>query len=506
MMAKTKAELERVLSNPVEFIKRLKIIDKTGKLIALVPNAEQIEIIKALETGGETLILKGRQIGSSTIVAAYFFWKTYVSKEPTTFAILSHKLASSKHLLTMHKIFYDNLPKFLQKELEVSNTTELKFKDSGAKIIAVSAGAEGGIRSFTCSYLHMSEYAFSPNPEELKATALNALNNGQLVIESTANYFNDALHQEWVKWLRGEAKWNALFFPWFLHKEYSIDPDAGFRLTEWEEELAKKFNLSLSQIAWRREKISKIGLDKFKREFPADIDDAYSQTGNVYFKQEDFGELDIVPVEPIEWNVFCRPDKDDVYSIGVDVAAGVNRDYSVIYVVSKKTYNCVAIYRSKLIVPTGLAKRIQEIATDYNKALVLVESNNFGNVVLNELRHLGYYNIWQQDSKDWLTTSKSKTEMFENLKSVIQDGYIRTIDMITYQELRALQLTDKGSVEIPDNMDSHADSALAMALSYVCLKSVTLKVKPFLPNWVNAKQVARTIQNTGAAIGQKRRY
>jgi len=460
MMAKTKAELERVLSNPVEFIKRLKIIDKAGKLIQLQPNNEQIEIIKALETGGETLILKGRQIGSSTIVAAYFFWKTYVSKEPTTFAILSHKLASSKHLLTMHKIFYDNLPKFLQKELEVSNTTELKFKDSGAKIIAVSAGAEGGIRSFTCSYLHMSEYAFSPNPEELKATALNALNNGQLVIESTANYFNDALHQEWIKWLRGEAKWNALFFPWY----------------------------------------------KFKREFPADIDDAYSQTGNVYFKQEDFGELDIVPVEPIEWNVFCRPDKDDVYSIGVDVAAGVNRDYSVIYVVSKKTYNCVAIYRSKLIVPTGLAKRIQEIATDYNKALVLVESNNFGNVVLNELRHLGYYNIWQQDGKDWLTTSKSKTEMFENLKGVIQDGYIRTIDMITYQELRALQLTDKGSVEIPDNMDSHADSALAMALSYVCLKSVTLKVKPFLPNWIGAKQVSRTIQNTGAAIGQKRRY
>jgi hypothetical protein len=45
-----------------------------------------------------------------------------------------------------------------------------------------------------------------------------------------------------------------------------------------------------------------------------------------------------------------------------------------------------------------------------------------------------------------------------------------------------------------------------MALSYVCLKSVTLKVKPFLPNWIGAKQVSRTIQNTGAAIGQKRRY
>jgi hypothetical protein len=122
----------------------------------------------------------------------------------------------------MHKIFYDNLPIFLQKPLEVSNTTEIKFKDSGAKIIAVSAGAEGGIRSFTCSHLHISEYAFAPNPEELKATALNALNSGQLIIESTANYFNDALHQEWIKATRGEAAWKQLFFPWFAHKEYCL--------------------------------------------------------------------------------------------------------------------------------------------------------------------------------------------------------------------------------------------------------------------------------------------
>lgn len=504
-MAKTKAELERVLSNPVEFIKRLKIINKAGALQSLNPNDEQIEIIKALETGDEVLILKGRQIGSSTIVGAYFFWKSYVSKSPTTFAILSHKLESSKHLLKMHKIFYDNLPSFLQKPLEINNTTQIKFKGSGASILAVSAGAEGGIRSFTCSYLHISEYAFAPNPEELKATALNALNSGQLIIESTANYFNDALHQEWIKATRGEAAWKQLFFPWFTHKEYCL-PNDDVHLTDLEEGLKKKFNLTAGQLLWRREKISKIGLDKFKREFPADIDDAYSQTGNVYFRQEDFGDVEIVPVEPVEWNPFIDVDKDDAYAIGVDVAAGVDRDYSVIYVVSKKTYNCVAIYRSKQINPTSLARRIQEIATDYNKALVLVESNNFGNVVLNELRHLGYYNIWQQDGKDWVTTFKSKTEMFENLKQIISEGYIRTIDMITYQELRALQVTNTGVIDVPSNMDSHGDSALSMALAYVCIHAVNLKQKPYLPNWIGARQVARTLSNSGAAIGKKQRY
>ena len=53
-MAKTKAELARVLNNPVEFIKRLKIINKSGTLQSLNPNDEQIEIIKALELGKMT--------------------------------------------------------------------------------------------------------------------------------------------------------------------------------------------------------------------------------------------------------------------------------------------------------------------------------------------------------------------------------------------------------------------------------------------------------------------
>lgn len=195
-----------------------------------------------------------------------------------------------------------------------------------------------------------------------------------------------------------------------------------------------------------------------------------------------------------------------MYAIGVDVAAGVNRDYSVIYVVSKKTYNPVALYRSKNIVPTALAKRLQEIAIDYNNALVLIESNNFGNVVLNELRHLGYYNIWKEADKDWLTTVKSKTEMFENLKSLLTDGYIGSMDMITYSELRALQLNDRGLIEIPDNLEGHGDNAIAIALAYVCIAKVNLKTKSYLPNWIHAKRINKTVQNNGVGIGINRRY
>ena len=211
-------QIARVFSDPFEFIQRLQIVNKAGRVVPLELNAEQIEIINALEQGRDTLVLKPRQIGSSTVVCAYMFWKAYTSTTPLTLIILSYKIASSKHLLHIHKRFYQYLPEGLKRELEVDNTTELAFK-GGGRIIAAAATQAGGLRSQTCSMLHISEYAFAENPEELKATAISALNDGQLVIESTANYYNDALWKEIHKCQIGEADWNYLFFPWYKHAE-----------------------------------------------------------------------------------------------------------------------------------------------------------------------------------------------------------------------------------------------------------------------------------------------
>lgn len=507
-MNKQQRKLLKVIGDPVQFISRLKIIGKDGKLIPLIPNEEQIKIIEAMDNGGDTLILKGRQIGSSTIVSAYLFWKAYTSTEPITIAILSHKLASSKHLLEIHKTFYHNLPAFLKRPLSTDNTTELCFADSNASIIAVSAEGKGGLRSFTCSYLHISEYAFAPNPDELKATALSALNNGQLVIESTAKHFDDALHKEIMRFERGEAKWNYLFFRWFDHKEYSLElPDEEVQWTDNEIAIKEKFQLSWEQLYWRKEKLSKIGnSQKFAREYPATIEDAYSIAGNVYLTRQDFEEIEIINVEPIETTIFDEVDPNDRYAIGVDVGAGVGRDYSVIYVISKTTYQPVALYRSNEVSPVYLAERLTDLAYTYNKALVLVESNNFGNVVLNELSHLGYTNIWKRDGKDWITTTKSKTEMFENLKDKIQQGYVRFIDNIVYSELRAITISDRGLIELQTIGEAHSDNAVALSLAYVCLDSVRLKEVPFLPDWIRHKQANRIINKGGVAAVNKRRY
>lgn len=507
-MSRTLAQYNKILQDPIEFISRLKIVDKKGKITFLKPNAEQIKIVEALHNGGDTLILKPRQIGSSTIVCAYFFWKAYTAEDPITLAILSHKLASSKHLLEISKRFYNNLPEALKIGLSVDNTTEFRFSN-GAGIIAVSAEGKGGLRSFTCSALHISEYAFADNPEELKATAIAALNSGQLVIESTANYYNDALHQEVMRYERGQAEYNYLFFPWYEHTEYHtpIGKNNEVEWTEEEIEIKKMFDLNFNQLWWRRKKIEKIGLDKFTREYPTTLEEAYKQLGNSYFTSSDLEEVDVIQVEPVDAIVLDEPKPDDRYAIGVDVAAGVNRDYSVIQVLSKSTYQPVAIFRSNKISPVELAEVIFDLSQRYNDAVSLIESNNYGNVVINELKHMGFKRFWlDEEGRDWQTTGKSKTFMFENLKTLVRSGWIRCIDNITFSEIRSLQVNEKGAIIIPDNLASHGDNAVALALASVCIESVKLPKETYLPSWIKSGKANKIINKSGVAVASHRRY
>ena len=504
-----------VLRNPVEFISKLQIIDKTGKRVVLTPNDEQMEIIEALAGDDDTLIMKGRQIGSSTIICAWMFWKAYTSTEPLTLATMSHKSGSARHLLSIIKRMHDNLPIGLQRPISVDHGTEFRFADTGSGIIAVSAEGKGGLRSFSCNALHISEFAFADKPDELKATAISALNGGKLIIESTANRWGDGLHKEWMRSERGEADWNRIFFPWYTHKEYTIAvplDEAGEPVElSWRDDelrLQEQFELTEGQLLWRRKTIGKLGVEKFRREYPSTVDEAYLVSGATYFQEEDFDNVEIIEIDNSHWTVFEEPQESDAYAIGVDVSAGVGKDYSVIYVLSKLTNSPVAFWRSNTTEPTALAEQIIDIATDYNDAMVLVESNNFGGIVLNQMRHEGYSRLWKQpDGRDFITSAKSKAAAFELLKKQIKSGACRHLDKLVYDELRTITVNERGTIELaPADSEGHSDSAMALCLAFTALERVQLPQVFVMPDWIKSKRINKIINNYGAACGPTRRY
>tara|TARA_R110002126_G_scaffold24598_1_gene85352 strand:- start:705 stop:2270 length:1566 start_codon:yes stop_codon:yes gene_type:complete len=520
---------------------------------------------------------------------------------------------------------YAALPKTLRRPLEVQNTQTLKFQDSGAEILALSSQGEGGLRSFTANYIHISEFAFASDPAELMATARAALNDGKLIIESTANYYNDCLHQEVLKAQRGEASWDYLFFPWSDHANYkkNIPVDqAGNPMIEWsqeEKQLLSLNRLSGEQVYWRRSQIEKFGIEKFRREFPLTVEEAYMQVGDSYF--QDLSRVNVVDIHfppdvpviligsreygtktyesvqieqdaantnrlaqlnplPLTHSgasvghgssqfeyIYDKVSRDWVkknvvgggcdriddnnnigddsslpknldssaavisnkkyneygqelhtitipldapampkFAIGVDVGGGTGRDYSTICVLDKVSMSICALYRSNTVSLKDFADVVMHLGSQYNNAAVLVEKNNHGAAVIAYMESAGYRNIAKgPDGKPgFLTTTKSKPMMMEDLRYLLTQGAIGWVDQITYSELRSYITNSRGNVEYPANVEGHGDLVIALALAYQCWKGVSFPRNDGMDDWIKVKKAK---ERTAAYLATaKQRY
>lgn len=493
-------ELANIIADPIEFCSRLMIKDKGGRRVPLKLNSEQIEIILALKEGKDVLILKARQIGSSTAVAAFFFWKWFLAEGPETYVTLSHKLGSAKHLFEMHKTFYAGLPKSLQRPLSKESTTEMVLADTGASLVAASAGGDGGLRSFTATGLHLSEFAFTEHADELKSTAISALNGNQLCIESTANFFGDPLHREIQLYEGGQVDWNFLFFPWTDHADYCLS----------EEEIPTDFvsspgsDLSIGQQAWSRMMAGKLGETKFKREYPLTVDEAYAQVDGAWITADLLSQVQTVSL-PVGGGQLSPVDHKDKYAIGVDAGAGTGGDNSVVVVISATTRQPVDIRRSNQLSPTEWAEVVADASAKWNGAKVLVESNGtWGGVILAELRGKGIP-LWKTtEGKDWTTTAYTKPKMLEGVKDALQRGALYVMDTFTVGELRSFKISEKGEPYCPRSPIHHGDTVIALALALQCLGSVRVENRPMLPAWITAAKIKAASQQ--GAQKQFRRY
>ena len=475
----TEITLAEVLADPALFFGFLKIVDKKGRVIPLRLNIEQEQMLKLYTNRGDKniVILKPRQIGSSTFFAALLFWKWYVSIDPVKIISMSHTHDSAQNFNKMHRTFWENLPDFMKvRTLSKSNTQVLELEDTGASIECRTAGGKGGIRSFSCNILHISEYAFCSDPEELLATAIPALNDGLLIIESTPNYFGDALHKIINESKSEDSNWIFHFFSWKDHWQYRI-PRVTIQMTEEEAEYSKLHNLNGLQMAWRRKKISEMGISKFKRDYPLTLEDAYSLSGDAWMIEEELKHLHIINIHNgIEDQITLEaPAPREKYAIGVDVASGVGKDYSVIYVLSCKTRSPVYCFRSNTIKPSDLAHKIQDISTRYNGAKVLSERNSIGEVIYSEFKHIGFHNYWRDDrGEPWLTTAKNKPVIIQNLRKVISSGTQKIIDGWAIDQLRSIRVNNKGdpNFDSRDNFNGHYDNIMALALAHTCADSI----------------------------------
>jgi len=461
-------ELEPVLRDPLKFVQLLKIQDKrSGKLVRFSPNTEQVALLRKLGRHDKVIILKPRQIGISTVLRAYALWRTYRTKDPLKFGVISFHERSAKHLRKMDSRMHNSLPDALRRNLEIDNSTTMEFAGTGAQLSSFTAGSKGGTRSFSLSSVHLSEFAFYDDGAEMLAQVVATIGEGQIIIESTPNKPGDTFH----RLIMGapENGWHLVTYWWHDHQMYRLPAPEDFEPTAEEGRLERMYGCDWDQLNWRRRQIATIGLEKFRREYPGCLDDAFHFAASTYFTQEEIREIEPVHFDGEE-RLYHDPETQDVYAMGVDVAAGVGGDYSAISVISMATFQPVFHYRSNSVSPSAFTDTVLRVAQWFNGARVLCESNNHGHVVLYRLRHMGYKNLWlSHDLKDWTTTTKSKLDAYETLREYVTQGMIMKMDAQVLAELGSLVVT-RVTPEAPKGM--HDDLAMSMALAYRCLRDI----------------------------------
>ena len=287
--AQTKRELERDLTR---FATVLTIRPKSGALARLILNRAQQFIHGRLdaqlrETGRvRALILKGRQQGCSTYVAARFYHRAIHAKGVRVF-ILTHEEAATQNLFEIVERFHAHCHPQLKPSTGAANAKELYFDalESGYKV--GTAGTKGVGRSATIQLFHGSEVAFWPHGETHAAGALQAVPDAagtEVILESTANGMGNFFHETWRGAEAGENDYVAIFVPWYWQDEYRKDPPGDFVPSEEEATYAALHGLDHAQLAWRRAKIAQLKDPAlFRQEYPASAAEAFEMSGHDSF-------------------------------------------------------------------------------------------------------------------------------------------------------------------------------------------------------------------------------
>jgi hypothetical protein len=489
MLTEHPPEIQAVLDEPGEFISRLCIMHKQEQRITRFDlNAAQRELLEVLQTSDRVIVLKARQLGVSTLTRAWHFWKAYIADEPRQYAVLSHTRASAEELHRIERTFYENLPQPLRKPLRRSSVRTLKFEDTGAQVTTYTASGRGGTRSFAMNSAHLSEFAFYENQEEVMATVMAAVGDGQVVIESTPNVFGDMFHTLVEGARSGENGWKLVFFPWYMHDAYQMEPEGTFRMSEEARRLQDEYDLSDAQMYWRQTQIRTLGKAKFRREYPCSIEECFRGSARSFFDAAKLKEIEPLDLGSREHRMYSDALPGDKYIIGVDVGAGVGGDSSAVTVVSASTRQPVYHYVDNQISPTRLAEKLLDFQKQYNDAKLIVESNNHGMMVLHRLRELRVRHLYLENGKDFKTSPRTRPLMFDSLREAVEDGIITHLDRHTLDELKTIAyINDKP--QAPKN--GHDDITISMCLCYYVLKDMPLHVNHSVRKSMMDKYIAK---------------
>lgn len=432
-------------------------------------------------------------------------------------ALIAHEAKKLIGYFAIIKFAYENLPE----KLKPTTKTDTKYRyDFLTRYDGVplnsSIYVDTDIRGGTVQNLHITEVAYIKDIAKLNAGSKQAVPiTGRISEETTANGYNqfrDDFMEAWKNKNPGEYDYQAYFYPWFLHDEYTLPgtiTDGYTQYEEWLKNYARQewqTEITDGMLLWRRWKMSQLksenkaaGLNAeqlFKQEYPASISEAFqSGAGNVFNAEKVEQTQSVLPltleqgIQVIDsftmpddkklamieefkrlhnkevrfWHI---PEPGESFVCGVDPSDGSPGSDS----------GAIAIWRDELkaitdpidkcaeyfghLRPDELGDLAVDMSKFFNRAYLGVE-NNMLSTILHIVTNTGYDNYYFTQTVDektlkrtkkigWRTDGKTRDPMIDKFIELFDEDNLNIRSAITLDQMLTFVKKDSGKREHAD--------------------------------------------------------
>lgn len=447
--ATRREQLEEIIKcgkDPVYFInKYIKIQHPIKGVIDFATYPFQNDCIEAFQKNRFNIVLKSRQLGLSTVTAAYCVWLASFYKDKNILVIAT-KLDTAINFIKKVKVMLQSMPSWLLLTKFEETKRSIRFTN-GSVVTAIPTSEDAG-RSEALSLLIVDEAAFIRNFDEIWTGLSPTISTGgSCVLISTPNGVGGQYYKLWAEAETGLNDFNAIKLPWHVHPEHD---------QTW-------FDKETRNLAKR----------KIAQEFMCD----FITSGDTFLQPDELEYLKNLIQPPIEragfdkniW-IWEHPIKDSTYVLSADVSRGDAKDYSAFHIIKESNCEVVAEYKGK-VPPDRFADIIFEYGKLYNNALVCPENNNIGYAAAAKLKLLNYpnlfyssgnaYDFFDQSVPGFNTHAKNRIQILTKLEELIRNRILKSRSQRLYHELQNFMWSGNRAQA---NRDSNDDLIMSLAI------------------------------------------
>ena len=443
---RTKQELIREITkcgrDPLYFINTYaKIQHPIRGLLTFKTYPYQDDCVRAFLDHRLNIMLKGRQLGMTTITAAFIAWFIIFNRDKNVLMV-STKGEVAKDTIRMIRTIVRYLPRDIGQicRLTTDNKHSLEFTN-GSRVKATTTSADAG-RSQAVSLLFVDEVAHIEKMDELWTGIWPTLSTGgRAILASTPNGTANFFYRTYKQAQAYETSFNCRFgtytnpadpnevyndrFMWWVHPEHDA--------------------------AWFANETA----GKSARDIAQEYECNFNTSGDTFLPGSTIQILQLKCSEPLArtfddrnlW-MWREPDRMGIYIIACDVSSGFAADYSAFHVLRVDgLLEQVAEYKGR-IPADDLGELLMLVSKEYNNATIACENNSgWSGQTMQRItdaeypyiywtgrtqnKHVDIYNSAQiaEALPGYRVTSRNRGEMLAKLEQ-----YIRKSDIVLHSQ------------------------------------------------------------------------